>query len=501
MFIKKVEDNDGFRNGDDFIPSNERLDSLDATCSNLGLSPASKIKKFNCEQQPVAIQTKLDKLSFTLESKLGDSFETPAFTDEPQKMPLTSLSAEYILLIEKLKNKIENIDKKEKVSEQLVKLAKNLTKTLDKDTLGRSQSFILVKKTAGYFQQTIGSSFQVVNKRKFAADNFALKTIAAFLKANIPLGKLQERSTREWMKKFVARAGDLPTVKTSREKYVPLLAEERFANVKANVAGKFETVLADERKHAARLTSLIDSLEGSSYSTRPILHSKLLHVKECFVIAASGIFNPETTSLIEELGNKVLKAEVKQDTPAHCIAVHGQTTRTNVHRPFYIRFKEMVKAQAEKKQPDVDVLLSIKHDVPAFECAVLRAVWLPCSNVDSDRCFSSYGIIVTDRQQLTGEKHRNNDNNEDIVSCVYEGQWYLGVTEEVSIENNDKVHFYEPAGPRTSSKISRDDKTWVPAKNIPQKLTPTELTTVTGRSDITPQLCEDISKFLVEHQA
>ncbi|KAJ8890792.1 hypothetical protein PR048_010301 [Dryococelus australis] len=43
-----------------------------------------------------------------------------------------------------------------------------------------------------------------------------------------------------------------------------------------------------------------------------IIHSKLLHVKECFVVGASRIFDPETTSLIEELGNKILQAEVKQ---------------------------------------------------------------------------------------------------------------------------------------------------------------------------------------------
>ncbi|KAJ8888097.1 hypothetical protein PR048_007584 [Dryococelus australis] len=241
------------------------------------------------------------------------------------------------------------------------------------------------KKTS--LQQTIGSSFQVVNKRKSA-----LKTTAAFLKANIPLQKLQEMSIREWVHEFVEGAGDLPTAKTSREKYVSLVTEERFATVKAEVDGKFVTELADEttgkrgncqvkgriqniRKckhtytqfvtekypdgtkkmiqcpvpvltrldssfksvlyvsenltdmieffsssrmqitpnaHAAKLMSLIDSFEGYSYPTSHILHSKLLHVKGCFAVATSGIFRTETTSLIEELGYKVLQAEVKQ---------------------------------------------------------------------------------------------------------------------------------------------------------------------------------------------
>ncbi|KAJ8889923.1 hypothetical protein PR048_009428 [Dryococelus australis] len=45
------------------------------------------------------------------------------------------------------------------------------------------------------------------------------------------------------MNEFVEGAGDLPTVKTLREK---IAAEERFSTVKADMAGKFVTVLANE---------------------------------------------------------------------------------------------------------------------------------------------------------------------------------------------------------------------------------------------------------------
>ncbi|KAJ8868117.1 hypothetical protein PR048_031926 [Dryococelus australis] len=446
------------------------------------------------------------------------------------------------------------------------------------------------KKTS--LQQTIGSSFQVVNKRKSAVNNFALKTTAAFLKENIPLEKLQEMDERIWP----TGTRDLPTVKTLRENYVPLVAEERFATVKAEVAGKFVTVLADEitdkrgkcvfvhyfletanstlcstavldslkkcdvsydsvlafvsdgahymskccvifcdngqvlyvqywthnlciigniwpkilvelntavvkaafqntrkckhlytqkntdgtkkiiqfpvtvltrwncwfksvlyvseyltdiikffslsemqntpnagieyfsaipkteikitqiqdvfvQEHTAQLMSLIDSLEGPSYPTSHILHSKLLHVKECFA-----------------LGDKVLQAEVKQTiqrtaslsmdklqeqmstdpcrktfamvdnlfNPSSVVlndvnsslVTSFQTLpglkRTNLTSAdiarSYTRFKEI------EKQPDVvEVLLSMKPDFPAFACDELRAVWLPCSNVDGRR--------------------------------------------------------------------------------------------------------------------
>ncbi|KAJ8890791.1 hypothetical protein PR048_010300 [Dryococelus australis] len=47
---------------------------------------------------------------------------------------------------------------------------------------------------------------------------------------------------------FFLGAGDFPTVITLREKYVPLVAKEGFATVKAEVVGKFITVLADDTR-------------------------------------------------------------------------------------------------------------------------------------------------------------------------------------------------------------------------------------------------------------
>jgi len=89
----------------------------------------------------------------------------------------------------------------------------------------------------------------------------------------------------------------------------------------------------------------------------------------------------------------------------------------------------------------------------------------------------------------------------DTVACIYDENWYTGIVEDVSIEHDDvKVHLYEPPGPRTSFKILRNDKTWVPFKYILRKLTPTELTTATGRCHtIAPRLCDEISKLFVEH--
>lgn len=91
----------------------------------------------------------------------------------------------------------------------------------------------------------------------------------------------------------------------------------------------------------------------------------------------------------------------------------------------------------------------------------------------------------------------------DSIACVYDNQWWIGEVIDVSNENDDvMVHFYHPPGPRTSFKLSQEDKVWVPINNVLRKLTPLELTTVTGRSHIiSKELSEEISMLLVNHSS
>lgn len=88
------------------------------------------------------------------------------------------------------------------------------------------------------------------------------------------------------------------------------------------------------------------------------------------------------------------------------------------------------------------------------------------------------------------------------MACVYDGQWWLADVERISLENNDVfVHFYHPAGPRTSFKKSTSDKVWIPMKNVLRKLSVLELTTATGRSySISQKLSEEISVLNIHHQ-
>jgi hypothetical protein len=92
-------------------------------------------------------------------------------------------------------------------------------------------------------------------------------------------------------------------------------------------------------------------------------------------------------------------------------------------------------------------------------------------------------------------------NVRDIVACVYDNQWWLAEVESISLENADVfVHFYHPAGPRTSFKKSNNDRVWISLKNVLRKLSVLELTTATGRSYSIPQnLSEEISVLLINH--
>lgn len=101
-------------------------------------------------------------------------------------------------------------------------------------------------------------------------------------------------------------------------------------------------------------------------------------------------------------------------------------------------------------------------------------------------------------EMLTSKNVSFHLEEEDIIACTYDKQWWIGKIKSVSLEHNDYfVHFFEPSGPRTSFKLSKRDEAWVPLRNVLRKLTPLELITATGRTyNITQALCDEISQLL-----
>jgi hypothetical protein len=77
----------------------------------------------------------------------------------------------------------------------------------------------------------------------------------------------------------------------------------------------------------------------------------------------------------------------------------------------------------------------------------------------------------------------------------YEDQWWLGIVKDKSDQNdNILVHFFHLPGPKTVFQLSKTDMVWVPLSKVVRKITPTELTTVSGSThSITEKLCTEIS--------
>jgi hypothetical protein len=74
-------------------------------------------------------------------------------------------------------------------------------------------------------------------------------------------------------------------------------------------------------------------------------------------------------------------------------------------------------------------------------------------------------------------------------------QWWLGIVKDKSDQNDNKlVHFFHPPGLKTAFQLSKTDMVWVPVSKVVRKITPIELTTVSGRThSITEKLCTEIS--------
>lgn len=66
----------------------------------------------------------------------------------------------------------------------------------------------------------------------------------------------------------------------------------------------------------------------------------------------------------------------------------------------YTVFRDLVKSSCREGK-DVDslaILLSLRSEYGHFVEAAVKALWIPVSNVDSERSFSAYSNIMSDRR-------------------------------------------------------------------------------------------------------
>ncbi|XP_034232068.1 uncharacterized protein LOC117640011 [Thrips palmi] len=113
-------------------------------------------------------------------------------------------------------------------------------------------------------QGSISDSFEKSKKLKDDREEFIKSTVHAFTKANIPLHKLGHPAIRKFFKKYIPGGGDLPSVRTLRDKYVPILKAEYDDTIRK----KLElAVLCDEttnRKGEAVLVTLLKCLPSET---------------------------------------------------------------------------------------------------------------------------------------------------------------------------------------------------------------------------------------------
>lgn len=207
-------------------------------------------------------------------------------------------------------------------------------------------------------------------------------------------------------------------------------------------------------ENCTALTELIKFLEGTKYPTAHLLHTKLRDLENKFHHLSTGLFSPAVRTKMSELRTvkqqdlkqcvklaaercKTKLTELMQNDPAtkafeaidflfnprNVCRVNVETanfqkyiknlpemSQMPVDRFMngYLVFKKMIESELSLPETShVDlakVLCSLKEDYSDFSKASLRAIWFPTSNVDCERSFSKYSLVVSDRRQrLTPE--------------------------------------------------------------------------------------------------
>ncbi|XP_046387497.1 CGG triplet repeat-binding protein 1-like [Ischnura elegans] len=95
-----------------------------------------------------------------------------------------------------------------------------------------------VMSEGGSKRQTLISETLDASKRaRQEKEQFTKDTVRAFVKANIPLFKVDHPAVSEWMEKYIPGAGSLPHSKTLRDVYLKNIGEEEEVNLKEVVKG------------------------------------------------------------------------------------------------------------------------------------------------------------------------------------------------------------------------------------------------------------------------
>lgn len=199
------------------------------------------------------------------------------------------------------------------------------------------------------------------------------------------------------------------------------------------------------------LVDLVRLLEGSTYPFSHVVHGKLRKLEHTLQLAEAGSFGESTKANLMTCEKDVLKAQVtsvlvtasshastkllslKSNDPAHnfykelSVFDPAEIIQTNISPQLGKRLKNIfllshldenlllqgytelqfaVKKHVHEEDSAniVSILMGLSLNHPEFSKGVLKSIWLPCANADSERFFSKYNTVLSDRRHgLTQE--------------------------------------------------------------------------------------------------
>ncbi|XP_066473343.1 uncharacterized protein [Tiliqua scincoides] len=89
-------------------------------------------------------------------------------------------------------------------------------------------------------------TLQNSKKVKDSKDEFILDTVEAFIKANIPVEKLDHPAIRAWLNKYVQGSGDLPSANRLRQHYIPAVGEKKRQEIQSELKDSDIFIFCDE---------------------------------------------------------------------------------------------------------------------------------------------------------------------------------------------------------------------------------------------------------------
>ncbi|XP_063218962.1 uncharacterized protein LOC134529127 isoform X3 [Bacillus rossius redtenbacheri] len=207
------------------------------------------------------------------------------------------------------------------------------------------------------------------------------------------------------------------------------------------------------QQHAFEIMDLLTKLEGSKYPTSHTLYGDLENIQKGLDCAAKGIFSNtfENSSVLKNLNTTDI-AHVKhncQKATTLCMnklqtlmnsdpCAHVYRSLNQLFNPKNILLNKtenivtQLKSIADLKMIDsvdlfkgyqslkdaaeslcragevvdvVKILTALTTDCQQFASAVLKSIWMPTNNVESERLLSHYNIVVSDRRQNLKEEN------------------------------------------------------------------------------------------------